>query len=425
MGVHYSQPPRGYLYSDRILNDAGFSGVPSPLFANFSQMFTNDIKYEKDLPFIVTKSRTYTYFECLQVAHELKSIFAQKGFGRNKVKIMFYGSVSGEIMVLLTGALILGCEVTLVSNSGSDAYKMTKNVKEIDVIVCNSENIQEIANNYKSALVICNTLKSKFITVKQIIDNAIEKQKNILNEELSCPNENIIIIKNKKVVLGCENSMIYLDEWSEKMRICRDAKIASLLCIDDNLGRLLLYLTVYNRCSICFCNKLDEVKEFNPTHLFLPVEMLNEECERIKDEIAKKSFIFKGKYNSKYYWRRFWLTWKNKTNNDTTFSQFNIDFGYDFRFAFCNTIPSKENHELWTVSYSVPLSSVFLPVEWGNVGTSLPCDMKFTKYGTGGGPVGNAITFDEETKHIKNEIDGSTLELTGFWDEEGSLVIDQ
>ena len=51
--------------------------------------------------------------------------------------------------------------------------------------------------------------------------------------------------------------------------------------------------------------------------------------------------------------------------------------------------------------------------------------MRFTKYGTGGGPVSNSITFEEETNQIKNEIDGSTLELTGFWDEEGSLVINQ
>ena len=30
-------------------------------------------------------------------------------------------------------------------------------------------------------------------------------------------------------------NMIYLDEWSDKMKICRDTKITSLLSIDDNL----------------------------------------------------------------------------------------------------------------------------------------------------------------------------------------------
>ena len=271
MGTQYSQPPRGYLYSDRRHSNSVFSGMPAPLFGNFAEMFTNDIKYEKDLPFIITKTHKYTYIECLKVVHELKSIFDKSMNKKTKVKILFYCAVTGEIMILVTCSLILGCEVVLASKNKYDAHEIIKNMESVDAIVCEPENIQSFSNKFKSALIIENGIKGRFTTVKQIIDNGIGRQTNVLNEEIPhYSSESIVLLNGKNVILGYYN-MIYLDEWSDKMKICRDTKITSLLSIDDNLGRLLLFLTVYNRCSISFCDKLEEVKDYNSYYLLLSI----------------------------------------------------------------------------------------------------------------------------------------------------------
>ncbi|KAH0785923.1 AMP-binding enzyme family protein [Histomonas meleagridis] len=424
MGTNYSQPPRGYLYSDRSRPNPNYDGKPTPEFGSFSQLFFNNFDAEKTLTFLETKTRSYSVLDCLKISQEFERFLQSNKFSKQS-KIAFYSESTIEANLAIICSLIIDCSIILSSPTSQPINDFLKSVKSQSphIVICSPQYAKPVLTNLPKALLVT-TAKSIHTSFHDIINTGLAHSSNIQPEVTSSPGT-ITFLTPTPATITFDQSMIYLREWSEKFKLCRDARITSLLPIDDNLHRLILYLSVYNRCCFNICNKLEEVKSTDPTHMFLPLDIFRSHCESIENTISQNSVLYRGRYNLSYYWKRFWITWGSRTpsTDRAVFNPLCLDFGSDMRFAFCNELLTREEHELWTVVYGKPMCPVFLPEQWGNVGASLPCDVRYTKFGTVGGAVGNAIACNEETKKLRNEADGSEIDVVGFWDEEGSLVI--
>jgi hypothetical protein len=127
-------------------------------------------------------------------------------------------------------------------------------------------------------------------------------------------------------------------------------------------------------------------------------------------------------------WKKFWISWGAQTPgaDRQSFAPVRIDFGPDLHFIFSAGVLDPEVHECLTVLYGKPISNVFIPNGWGNLGFALPCDIKFTKYGTLGGPIAPLVRICPDTGRLIRFVgdqESIPSDIRGEWDEEGSLVL--
>jgi hypothetical protein len=181
-------------------------------------------------------------------------------------------------------------------------------------------------------------------------------------------------------------------------------------------------VAIATRARLCVLPNLRGAAPFLPTHVFLTAQQLDAMCEEIERRIRSRFFLWRAQFRVRYPWEKFTLSWGRSSGH---FGGLREDLGIDCRFLFAAGALDSEVHELLTVVYGRPIATVFVPAEWGTLGFALPCDVKFTKYGTMGGPIVPLVRISEEGHPIGVLADGREVELDveAFWDEEGSFVI--
>ncbi|OHT05893.1 hypothetical protein TRFO_26253 [Tritrichomonas foetus] len=433
MGTNYSQPPRGYQYSTQQFDNETSIIEVEPDFKSFYQLYNNNYQNMKNLPYLLRSINgeliTYSYEKCFKICQSIHSFLCSHQMKPNST-IAVYSKSSFESQIICDVALLFGHHLLLSSPTSQAPDKFAQSIRNFSpfAVFCSTENAYHISKFVSNIQFITDT-DSKFNSFHKISEFSTKYS----TPEAKTTNEPCITFlasptntNSENVTISSYDMLTFLSSWSEKLKLCRDATIAVLLPSDDNVARLVNMLCIYNHSKLCFPNSLDSVKEFNPTHIFLSEDIVNKETSEINKQIADSSFFTRSYYNLHYFWKNTWVSWGSAAPNSDKkiFIKYQKDLGQDFHFAFCTGNLPKDVHENWIVRYGKPLSTVFIPSKWGNVGASLPCDVRFIKYGTLGGPVENSISIDNENGQIFSRLNGQRICKCGFWDEEGSLVID-
>lgn len=437
MGAHYSQPPRGYQYSTQQFENKTDSLEVAPEYSSFYELYYNNYENQKNLPYLLRLENnevvSYSYEQCYNLSCNFISFLTQHQIKPNST-IAIYSEASFESQIICNAALLFGYHILLSSPSSISCDKFINLIKPYTTfaIFCSVNDANTISRSLHNQFLIITDTNSKFNYFWKVVedlkgysvhpidrDDSFQLITYLTNSEN--PNE-----QKSPISLTKNDIFTFISSWSEKLNICRDATIAAILSCDDNALRLINFLIVGCRSKLCFPNSLQNVYKFDVTHFFTSPRLIAQEINNMNNEIQNdRSFLFRMSYNVNYVWKRLWVSMGSQSpkSDKKVFNSLKNNFGNNLHFAFCTGQIEKSIHEAWIVLYGKPLCTIFLPVEWGNVGTSLPCDLRFIKLGTLGGPIEESVKIDDETHKVGSRVNGVLLDKYGFWDEEGALVI--
>lgn len=429
MGVSYSQPPRGYQYSTQNFYNETCTLEVEPEFTSFEDLYFHNYEFEKNLSYMIEISDnsiiSYSYEKCYKMYKSVISFFLQNHIKSDSV-IAIYSDASLESQIIANSALLFGYQLILLSPSSVPVDRFCSLVKKFSPfsIYCQLDHANSINRCFPQSLIITNS-DSKYHSFQKILRTTSNNTITPLIHDESFDPVIYFSTSGTPIPLKSCELFTFISKWSEKLKICRDAVIASIIPCDDNVFRLVNFACIRTRAKLCFPSSFDTVKNFNATHLFVSSNSINTEMEMMNRKIQHDLNIFSRlNYHIGYVWKRLWVSIGSQTSKfESVFKRYQHDFGPNFHFAFVTGPLKPSVHEQWMVLYAKPLSPVFIPYEWGNVGTSLPCDIKFVKLGTLGGPINNSIKIDETTHKIGSRINNVEIDKQGFWDEEGALVI--
>lgn len=437
MGAHYSQPPRGYQYSTQQFENKIDTLEVASEFSSFHELYQNNYENEKTLPYLLRTENNeiipYSYGRCYNLSCNFISFLMQHQIKPNST-IAVFSEASFESQIICNAALLFGYHLILSSPSSISSDKFASLIKSYSIfaIFCSANDANSISRSIHNQTLFITDSNSKYHSFWKIIEETKGYTAQPIDRDSSF--QCITYISNQKnsndkisqVTMTNNEIFTFISSWSEKLTICRDATIAVILSCDDNVLRLINFLCINCRSKICFPKTLKDVQNYDTTHLFASPRIVTQEIERMNNEIQNdRSFLFRAMYNVGYVWKRIWVSMGSQSprSDKRIFNSLKTNFGNNLHFAFCTGPIDKLTHEAWIVSYGKPLCTIFSPVEWGNVGTSLPCDLRFIKLGTLGGPVDESVKIDDETHKIGSRVNGVYLDKCGFWDEEGALVI--
>lgn len=437
MGAHYSQPPRGYQYSTQQFENKTDSLDVVPEYSSFYELYNNNFENQKNLPYLFRIENnevvSYSYEQCYNLSYNFISFLMQHQLKPNST-IAVFSEASFESQIVCNAALLFGYHLLLSSPSSISCDKFCNLVKPYSAfaIFCSSADSNSISRLLHNQTLIITDSNSKFNSFWKTVDDSKSYSVKPIEHDSSfqcityLTNSESSNDTNSPVTMTNNDIFTFISSWSEKLTICRDSTVAAILSCDDNVLRLINILIVNCRSKLCFTNSLNDVQKFNATHFFTSPRMITQEIDNMNKEIQNdRSFLFRIMYNAGYVWKRIWVSMGSQSprSDKRVFNSLKNNFGNNLHFAFCTGQIEKSIHEAWVVLYGKPLCTIFSPVQWGNVGTSLPCDLRFIKLGTLGGPVEESVKIDDETHKIGSRVNGVLLDKCGFWDEEGALVI--
>ena len=413
MGTNYSQPLRGYKYSEKVAKDA----IPpyEPQFPTFASLYLNQIETQKNLPFLNFAESEITFGRCLDFCSSLQSMVA----GPQSLGV--FARASPEAAVATNTALLFGTTCLLCDPDTVHVDDFVRQAKshKVSVVICSPQDQKRV----QAALARDSSLKN----VAVICGKERLKGKAFVRDELPEPNPDRVVFLgggNERRECDC---ISFIPEWIEKLKLSRDAVVVSMLPVDSQLSIILHCACVLCRARLFFVNSLVEVGQYNPTHLFTGIKPLEAESKNIEKKVSELSLLARIEYNLRYPWKKYRLSCGSEalTSDRRSFVPLRIDLGTELHYIFCDGILEREAHELLMMVYGKPVINVFAPNIWRNLGAALPCDIRFVKPGTVGGPVVPRIHVDEETKRLVGDtgLGCITLDHTGWWDEEGSLVV--
>jgi hypothetical protein len=161
----------------------------------------------------------------------------------------------------------------------------------------------------------------------------------------------------------------------------------------------------------------------------MTVNDITKDYEASRKILSNKGMVWRIRHSVDYFWKRIWLVLGSETPSidDRTFAHLRTLTDPDLHFIFCSGHDlGTEIHERMTVVYGKPIVPLFISAKWGNLGFSLPCDVKLTKYGTLGGPIAPLVRIDPQSQNLIARIGDTEVtldEYLGKWDEEGSLIV--
>ncbi|KAK8885718.1 hypothetical protein M9Y10_041170 [Tritrichomonas musculus] len=436
MGANYSQPPRGYQYSTQQFDNETDILEVAPEYSSFHEMYQKNYSNERNLPYLLKMENneilSYSYDQCYNFSQNFISFLLQHQIKPNST-IAVFSEASFESQIVCNASLLFGYHLLLSSPSSIQCDNFCNLIKSYSpfAIFCSANDAATISRLSRSQSMIITDSDSKFNSFWKIVKSHSNSVQLIEQDDsFQCITyiTNSESLNDTNTSISMTNSEIFkfISSWSEKLTICRDATIAAILSCDDNIQRLINFLCVHCRAKLCFPDSLNDVKKYKATHIFTSPRIITQEIRQLDNEIQNDhSFLFRILYNAEYVWKRMWVLMGSQSPraDKRVFNSLKKDFGEDLHFTFCTGQIDKKVHEAWLVLYGKPLCTIFSPAEWINVGSSLPCDLRFIKLGTLGGPVDNSVKIDEDTHKIGSRVTGVLLDKVGFWDEEGALVI--
>jgi len=419
MGAGYSQPPRGFHYSsavDSMMNQRIDPDIDDDKvqFSSYKELFCHNFSIEATLPYLAEyqpQSQSFRFISygdayklCIGMYNSIRALGVASG-----ETIALYGKETLSKHILSDAAFLFG--LSFVSSSPSiqtqQDFVNTMNELNIKKVFCDRE-LVGTSSKYS---------KIQFIQYPDLRSSA-NVQGDPLNGsfQMFCPFDPSVRITEN-------GSLDSLKVWAKKLKICRDSRIGSCLSIGSNFERLLRMVVVSERSMIFIANGFEIMKELNPTHIAAQTKYFIELGKSIQNNVATRGFMFKTKYAPLYWWKnvKISLGGTSELSDNQVFNHLRQPLGPDHRFFLCDGSLDEEVMDLLTVSYAKPISSVFVPFQWGNFGTYHPLDPRFTKYGTYGGPVGCSITINENG--ICCDKSSSEIPMICEWDEEGALKI--
>jgi hypothetical protein len=415
MGASYSQPPRGFLYStpDNLLSPNEYT----PEFTSFADLYRRDLDATSSLPYLVDGQTLYSFKQCLSMATSIISHLFTRGLTPDSI-FAVYAPPSFAVALIMDAALLHGVKCLVVSPNTCVLGEFARRCSDerVKAIFCSLEHSKQ-ARSLLTQNVHVIPLDGKF---KDITANA---------PYLPIPNvpaDQICLISGKFPITS-QNTVRFLREWSTRLKISRDAIIVSNLSIDDPLFNVIRLTAIFTRARISFVSSVTEISEYHPTHVFLSKEAIVSLHDDLDGRVREHSFFWRAGHAMKSSWNKWRLLWGSEVAglDLSTLRNAKIDFGVDLHFIFVSGVLSARIHERLTIAYAKPIVTVFVPPEWGNLGFALPCDLRFTKYETVGGPIVNLVRVNEESGRLVAAIGGEDIELEieGGWDEEGAMKL--
>ena len=408
MGTGYSQPLRGYKYSEVPGSDE--AGAYESLYSSFSDLYLHKFESEGQLPYLSfpDSDNALTFRQALDMCSSLYVYVAPSH------AIAIYSGPSTEAAIALNMSLIYGVKCFLFDPSKISIEKFVKEMRavKLSLIICSQNDQKKLQSSFRNVVFVCgkDKLKGKTFSDKSLTDKAD-----------GC----VIVAKERE--RSESDLLLYIPEWAERLKFSRDSVIVSLLPVDDPLAIVVQLAAIYSRSKLFFAQTLEQVAKYKPTHLFASKDILSKEADNIKERVSKRIWPARLEYALRFKWKRFCLNWGSGTSasDERSFCPVRIDLGCEIHFIFVSGILEKSVHERLMTVYGKAVVNVFIPGDWGNLGASLPCDVRFIKIGTTGGPVVPRIVIDEETKHLVGYTRGEKIKIDhlGWWDEEGSLVV--
>lgn len=428
MGAGYTQPLRGYQYSHRgSLNSASSSinDDSAREFDVFSDLYLNNFENQKSMTYFLQlsdKTQEVIRINYEQAFNDAQLFYRDYFLNSTAARLAIYASPSYDTQIAIDSAMIFGIHLILSSPEyqSIDQFKASVGDYENLIILCDASKLNQISSKLPGKRIISSPLKC-------ISTNSNQKGEKLalsipkIDSSLPC-----ITFAQSKITLDHKTCLRILFCWSKCLKICRDSTLSVSLPIGSNLGRIAHMLAIYNRCPISLTN---DTKIFNSTHLFVAKQSIENEAKERIINIKNKGVFFKSKFNLFYSWHNFRTIAGSSSGvaERIAFKQIEKSWNPDMFAVIVDGPIDPTYHEIMTLIYRKPISTVYVPEAWGNIGTALPCDIRFTKYGTVGGPVGGTIKSDENK--ILNVVNEDELEgennfiQKGVWDEEGSLIL--
>ena len=454
MGVSYSQPPRGFQYSVIQKTDSATKKcrvdpdlAESAHFSSFQDLFHNNWEHEKHLPYFCEIGPNgnvlyHTYEECDQKIQNIKTQLLS--FTRSN-PLGIYANNNFHSLLIYDSALLNQIPVLASSPQFQKPEDFIKSASEMNcgAIYCEKENQKDLQNLTKIPIFSDPFHIPSFIPSERKIPTKINEQPNEGKIEEKQENQEEFnnndhdeeeddrieyeydVVFADNIQNKCRSSQLIggLESWATRLKICRDARVIIDFPIGHNLNRLVRFVCILHRALICLPSSIDQIKQFNATHLFATQESFHSIIEKEMNKKRDKGFLYNFKYYPYYALKnvKMSLGGTSQKADKNVFNNFKEDFGKEIRFCFTDKLLNPYYHNFFTVTNTLPLSVLFVPEEWINYGTCLPADPRFTKYGTVGGPVGCSITIQGQYLECSNS--RKVLNLPSKWDEVCSLVI--
>lgn len=412
MGTNYSQPLRGYKYSEKVDE----TNIPpyDPPYSSFSELYLTHFDSQRSLTFLqFGDNDNATFGDCLDVAFALYSLVPASH------SIGLFARSSSEAAVAFTTALMFGVKCLLCDPEKYQVDDFVKQSKahKVAVVVCQPHDQKRVQTAFardpsmKHVIVISGKERLKGRTFSQDKLPTLD------------PARTIFVGNKERTERDC---LSFIPEWVETLKLSRDAVVVSMLPIDSQLAVIVHCACVLCRCKLFFADSFEGAGKYHPTHIFAAPAQIIAEKENIAKRVAGRSALARIEYGMKYPWKKFWLNCGSPpSKTDRLFTPLRADLGSELHFIFCDGVLEPSVHEVVMTVYGKPVVNVFAPPEWRNLGAALPCDIRFVKIGTAGGPVVPRIFVDKETKMLVGDTGSGrvALDQTGWWDEEGALVI--
>ncbi|EAX99056.1 hypothetical protein TVAG_433840 [Trichomonas vaginalis G3] len=412
MFAGYSQTPRGYQYST-VDPENKYSRADPQLaeeenHSTFEEIFKNNWQFEKSLPFIaeINHKKTLKYTSYEQIFNEINEIQPFLSNFNSSNPLGIYSSLNRTTFVLYLACLYCNTPVLASGPGYQTEEEFMKTAEEVNcaaIIVPQSEISKVLATFNKNDIPVFSDINSlQAFKYKEGGDYRY------------------IFGHNPTVKLTQEQLCAALPTWAKRLSISRDSRIALELPLGSNLLRLAATVAISQRAVIFFGN---EYNQAYITHFFASEQFFIDTTNQITEKLNSFGFLFKLKYYPLYWWKNVKMALASTSSiaDNRVFNRLKVDFGSEIRFFFTDQQPSYELHDLFTTVMTKPLVTVTVPEQWGNYGLCLPTDIRFTKYGTLGGPVACKITIDRENDTISCSASGNVLKSKANWDEEGSL----
>ena len=413
MGAGYSQPPRGYQYSVVDENNKKCRSDPDMKefenVSSFSDLFQNNWANEKKFTYISEVGPNgsivcHSYEECDQKIQDYKAELIR--FSRSKPLGIY--ALNNFQSILIHDAAVINKIPVIASGPGYQTpEEFVRSAKEMNVGAIYCDKVLQPGIQGISSIPV-------FSDIHHIPSFDTTRSSDEIEYDLCSA-------KDTRVKYAVEEMLPGLEAWAKRLKICRDAKVVNAFPIGHNLNRLIRYVCIAKRATVCVGTDLEKCSVFNATHYFGPHEIFEQHIETKKEQKKAKGLLYRLKYGPNYMWKnvKMSLGGSSEFADKRVFKEYQTDFGTEMRFMFTDKAINPELHELFTIIYTLPLSVIYVPEAWINYGTCTPPDPRFTKFGTAGGPVGCSITIEGATvKCSKSDV--SILEKA-FWDEEGSI----
>lgn len=413
MGAGYSQPPRGYQYSAVDPENKNIRSDPenyeTESYRDFEELFMENWQFEKNLPFFVeidqnNNLKYTTYEKVYSMIKELKPVLSN--FNQSN-PLGIYAETTKESFVIYLSCLVNG---TPVIASGPGLQTPEEFLESAEKVGCGAI--------YTEKKFIDQLKKPKLPAFTDIY-------RPIYSETKSGGDYGYIFAKNTDVKLTPQQLCSAIPLWNKKLSICREARILLSLPLGSNLLRVVAESIVSKRAVIGFGFTKENYPLFLGTHFFASHDYYMKEVDDFYAKINSNGFLFKCKYYPFSWWKGFMLALGGSSSaaDRKVFNKLQTNFGPEMRFFFVDKQLDYSYHAMFTTVMATPLSTVTIPDQWGNFGLCLPTDIRFTKYGTLGGPVACKIEIDPENKTISCDKSDYKIEVSAKWDEEGSLIV--